>query len=404
MPLAFLGKSARHVCGGNLEKIQFSFADGGAFLARLRKHGVLSHKRSYLSHRILLAFLITWFPLLILSALRGVALGTKVRIPFLFDLIQHARFLVALPIALWAETYISPKFESVLNRFIDANLVSDGEISRFGKAISRANSLKGSVVAEILIFVLAYLYISLGLHRAVPPELTIWNQSEKFSGSLMLLWYLWVSLPVFTFVWLRWVWRTLIWAYLLFRISRLKLRLTATHPDHAGGLAFVSVGQRRFAVLVLATSALVSASIAEEILFSGASLRSYEPELTAFFLVCILVVMGPLLVFTPLMIQAKLRDWGKYGVLAAEYTQAFDNKWIQGKNPAHDALLGSSDIQSLADLKNSYEGISQMRVLLPDRQTIVVLLIAYILPLVPLLATVIPLRQILSEMLKLLMK
>jgi hypothetical protein len=220
----------------------------------------------------------------------------------------------------------------------------------------------------------------------------------------MLLWYLWVSLPVFTFVWLRWVWRTLIWAYLLFRISRLKLRLTATHPDHAGGLAFVSVGQRRFAVLVLATSALVSASIAEEILFSGASLRSYEPELTAFFLVCILVVMGPLLVFTPLMIQAKLRDWGKYGVLAAEYTQAFDNKWIQGKNPAHDALLGSSDIQSLADLKNSYEGISQMRVLLPDRQTIVVLLIAYILPLVPLLATVIPLRQILSEMLKLLMK
>jgi hypothetical protein len=155
---------------------------------------------------------------------------------------------------------------------------------------------------------------------------------------------------------------------------------------------------------VFAISCLLSASIAEEILFKGASLRSYEPELTAFFFVCILVVMGPLIVFTPHMIQAKLRDWGKYGILAAKYTQEFDDKWIQKKSPLHETLLGSSDIQSLADMKNSYEGISQMRVLLPDRQTIVVLLIAYVLPLTPLLTTIIPLRSILSELFKLLMK
>jgi hypothetical protein len=149
---------------------------------------------------------------------------------------------------------------------------------------------------------------------------------------------------------------------------------------------------------------MVSASIAEEILFGGAKLRSFEPELTAFFIVCLILVMGPLIVFTPPMIRAKLRDWGSYGILAAAYTQEFDNKWIQGNKPAREGLLGSSDIQSLADMKNSYEGISQMRVLLPDRQTIMVLLLAYILPIAPLLATVIPLRQILSELLKLLMK
>jgi hypothetical protein len=160
----------------------------------------------------------------------------------------------------------------------------------------------------------------------------------------------------------------------------------------------------RFAVLVLAISALLSASVAQEILFGGASLRTFEAELTAFFVVCVLFVMGPLIVFSPHMIQAKLRDWGTYGVLAASYTRRFDDKWIQGKNPAQEELLGSQDIQALADLQNGYEGISQMRVLLPDRQTIVVLLIAYVLPLTPLLLTVIPLRQILSELAKLLMK
>jgi hypothetical protein len=211
-------------------------------------------------------------------------------------------------------------------------------------------------------------------------------------------------MPIFIFAWLRWVWRLIIWAFLLFRISRLKLRLTATHPDHAGGLAFVSVGQRRFAVLVLAVSTLLSTSIAEEIFFKGATLRTFEPEIVAFFVACVAAITGPLIVFSPLMIQAKLRDWGKYGVLAANYTQAFDDKWVQRENFSREELLGSSDIQSLADLKNSYEGISQMRVLLPDRQTILVLLIAYVLPLAPLLATVIPLRQIVTELLKLLTK
>jgi hypothetical protein len=323
-------------------------------------------------------------------------------------LIQHARFLVALPIAIWAEGYISAKFESVLNRFITANMVSGQDIPRLEKAISRAHSLKDSVLAEVLILALAYLYITLSLHRSLSPGLMSWHQLGARTGSEMLIWYQWVSMPIFTFTWLRWVWRQMIWTYLLFQISRLRLRLIATHPDHAGGLAFVSVGQRRFAVLIFATSALVSASIAEEILFGGASLRTFEPELTAFFIVCILVVMGPLIVFTPHLIQAKLRDWSEYGILAAIYTQAFDDKWIQNNKSPHqqsrEGLLGSPDIQSLADMKNSYEGVSQMRVLLPDRQTIVVLMLAYVLPIAPLLVTVIPLRQILSELFKLLAK
>jgi hypothetical protein len=177
-----------------------------------------------------------------------------------------------------------------------------------------------------------------------------------------------------------------------------------THPDHAGGLAFLSVGQRRFAVLVFAISAIASTSIAEEILFEGVKLSSFESELTTFFCVCVVIVMGPLIVFSPQLIQAKVRDWGTYGILAATYTQKFDDKWIKKKGPPQEEILGNQDFQALADLKNGYEGIGQMRVFLPDRQTIIVLLIAYALPILPLLTTVIPLRQILSQLFKLLMK
>ena len=182
------------------------------------------------------------------------------------------------------------------------------------------------------------------------------------------------------------------WAYLLFRISRLELRLVATHPDRVGGLNFVHVGMRRFSVLVFAISSILCASIGEEILFNGASLNSYELELALFFLICLAVILGPLMVFTPILIRSKLKYWSEYGPLASTYVQGFDEKWVLQTGYSHQNLLGSPDIQSLADLRNSYAGITEMRTLLPNQTTVGIFAIAYVLPALPLLASVISLQ------------
>jgi len=333
------------------------------------------------------------------------AVGTRVRIPFLYDVIQHVRFLVVLPIAILAESYISPRFTSVLNRFLRARIVSDEDVQRFMQAISRATAIKNSVLAEVLIVALAYLYMLFRLERSLPAELTTWNNpgsAMAASSAPVEFWYLWVSMPLFTFFWIRWIWRQGVWASLLFKISRLDLRVTSTHGDHAGGLAFVAVGQRRFALLVFAIGSVISASIGEEVLFAGASVSAFESEVVALFLICIAIVMGPLMPFTAPLIRAKLRDFGTYWTLSSEYAQDFDDKWIAAKGRRRGLILGSADVQSLSDMKNSYEGISDMRTILPDRRSISVLLIAYLLPLVPLIATVMPLRQIVIQLFKLL--
>lgn len=390
-----------------MEKIEFSLAEGGALVNQLRKLGLLGENQPSMAFRVGLAVSMTWFPLLILTASQGLAFGKKVQVPFLLDLIQHARFLVALPIAIRAERYISTRFEKVLNRFIENEIISGEEVPRYKKAISRAKSLKDSAVVEIVIFVLIYLYPLLGLERNLSPGLSTWNHlgsALAVPNTAAERWFVWVSMPIFLFVWFRWVWRQCVWAFLLLRISRLRLRLHSPHPDLAGGLGFVSVGHRRYAALVFAISSIACASIGEEMLFAGTSLRTYELELAAFFVVCVLVVMGPLIVFSPPMIRAKLRDWGTYGALSARYVHGFDDKWIQGRNPSHEKLLGTPDIQSLSDLRNSFEGVSKMRTVLPDPQTIFILLLAYLLPASPLLATVIPLRQITSELFKLFLK
>ena len=93
-------------------------------------------------------------------------------------------------------------------------------------------------------------------------------------------------------------------------------------------------------MLVFAVSSILCASIGEEILFDGASLGSYELELALFFLICLGVILGPLMVFTPILTWSKLKYWGSYGPLASSYVQGFDEKWILQTGYSRESLLG----------------------------------------------------------------
>ncbi len=386
--------------------VEFSLAGGSVLLKRLQRSGLLGWVPQNLKNQIVLVVLIAWLPLLVLTALNGVALGNKVRIPFLLDLVQYARFMVALPCTIAMGAYINPRLEKVLNSFVNGGIVTRKDFSRFETIVARARTLTGSMTVELVLVGLVYTFTSLGLHRDISSNVSTWHHfvSSSFMSKATAGWFLWVSMPLLLFGWLLWMWRLAIWFYVLLRISRLDLRVVATHPDHVGGLNFVNVGVRRFSLLVFAVSSILSASIGDEILFNGASVRSFELELTLFFLICLVVTVGPLLVFTPTLVRAKLGYWGNYGPFAGKYVQSFDEKWIAHSDYAPESVLGTPDIQSLADLQHSYASISEMRAVLPNRMTIGIFVLSYVVPAIPLLMSVISLRSILSELYSLLLK
>jgi hypothetical protein len=390
----------------SLQKVEFSLADGSALIKRLRKLGFKWIPQN-LTCQIVLVALIAWAPLLIFTAHQGLAVGNKVQIPFLADLVQYARFLIALPCAIALGKFVNPRLTSVLNSFLRGGFVLSKDFTRFENAISQTSALASSLITELVILGLVYTYTALGLYRDVSTSISSWKHPHHgalIGETVADWWFHWVSMPLFLFGLFLWVWRLGLWAYLLLRISRLELRVAATHPDGAGGLNFVHVGMRRFSVLVFAISSILCASIGEEILFNGASLRSYELELASFFFICLVVILGPLMVFTPVLMRSKLDYWGRYGPLASSYVQRFDEKWALQAGYSRQDLLGSPDIQSLADLRHSYTGITEMRTLLPSRTTIGIFAIAYIVPALPLLTSVISLRRIVSEFYTLLLK
>ncbi|WER50616.1 hypothetical protein CupriaWKF_30025 [Cupriavidus sp. WKF15] len=97
-------------------------------------------------------------------------------------------------------------------------------------------------------------------------------------------------------------------------------------------------------------------------------------------------------------IQAKRKGLNEYGTLAERYVREFDTKWLRGGASADEPLVGSSDIQSLADLGNSFEVVRGMRLAPITRDAIVQLAAAVLIPVMPLALTMMPLEELLKRL------
>jgi hypothetical protein len=212
------------------------------------------------------------------------------------------------------------------------------------------------------------------------------------------MWYSYVSMPLFQFLLMRWYFRIFIWIRFLWQVSRIDLSLVPTHPDRVGGLGFLSNTAYAFTPLAVAHGGLVAGYIANRIFYLGALLPQFKIEIAALVVVLLSIVFGPFLVFTPQLAEAKRTGNREYGTLAERYVREFDAKWLRGGAPPEEPLVGSGDIQSLADLSNSFEVVRTMGIAPVTKQAIVQLVAAALAPIVPLALTMMPLEELLKKL------
>ena len=213
------------------------------------------------------------------------------------------------------------------------------------------------------------------------------------------MWYGYISLPIFQFLLLRWYFRLFIWMRFLWNVSRIELSLIPIHPDRLGGLGFLSKTAYAFALLATAHGTLLAGQIANRIFYLGAGLLEYKAEIAVVVVFMLAMVVGPLLVFAPQLARAKRTGMREYGTLAERYVREFDAKWLRGGAPASEALVGSADIQSLADLGTAYGVVRTMRLVPVTKDLIVQIAVATLVPIVPLALTLMPLEELLKRLL-----
>jgi hypothetical protein len=89
-----------------------------------------------------------------------------------------------------------------------------------------------------------------------------------------------------------------------------------------------------------------------------------------------------------------------YGLLAQRYVESFEQKWVVRDPAPSDELLGSGDIQSLADLGNSYAMVREMRPVPFGLEDIARLAAATAAPLLPLLLTIFSPEELILRIIK----
>jgi hypothetical protein len=345
---------------------------------------------------------LTWLPLLAFSLIEGLALGGA-RIPFLYDIATHVRFLVAVPILVLAEIPIGRRLRAVAKHFLNAGLVSEGEQKQFASSVVGTALFKDSRLAAIALLALAYITTYVALSKTSLQSGSTWFAPSASVGfSPVGYYYAFVALPIFMYLTYRWAYRMVLWTRFLWQVSNLDLLLTPTHPDGAGGLGFLGKGSIPFGIILFPLSSVVSAAIASRILFGGATLEPFEFIYAAIIVLAVIVFAGPLMVFAPKLLSLKQDGLLRYGTLACQYTRAFDSKWADRMSTSEEPLLGTADIQSLADLGNSYELIRKMRVVPITWSDFIVMALPGVIPALPLAATVMPVSEILKEILSLL--
>lgn len=385
------------------ETQDFSLVLGGPLFQLLRRSHLSGDALELMRQRIVVIALLAWLPLLALAALEGQALGGRAAIPFLLDVDVHVRFLVTLPLLIVAELVVHQRMRLVVPQFLERNLIPASALPRFDAAIASAFRLRNSVLAEVLLIAFVYIIGVLLLWRHYVALTTVtWYAMPTAEGlklSVTGLWYAYVSLPIFQFLLVRWYYRMFIWIRFLWQVSRIQLSLIPTHPDRVGGLGFLPNAVFAFMPLAVAHGALLAGLIANRIFYVGAALPDFKVEIAvlAVFLLCL--VLGPLLVFSPQLAQAKRIGNREYGALAERYVREFDAKWLRGGAPADAPLIGSGDIQSLADLANSFEVVRTMRIAPITRDALIRLVVATLAPVVPLALTMMPLEELLRKLL-----
>jgi len=384
------------------EEHDFSLVLGGPLYQLFRKAHLEDEGFGFPYRRILIVEMIAWLPLLVLVVVSVLSGRSGAFHSFCRDIEVHVRFLVALPVLILAEILVHLRLRPVVHRFVERRLVTAKDMPRFDEAIHSAVRLRNSHIVEIGLLVLVYTFGLWLWNSRADVTYGTWylNLGNRWNLTPAGYWYVFVSIPIVQFVLLRWYLRLFIWFRFLWQVSRLNLHLVPSHPDKCAGLAFLGRSLYAYGPLLFAQGAMLAGVVANRVLYGGRPLVAFKMQIAGFVVFFVLAVLCPLFMFTPKMGRAKREGLAVYGQMGSDYVDEFERKWVG--HSEEDEFLGSGDIQSLADLGNSYSVVSDMRVLPVKLNDIVRLAMATAAPFVPLLLTVFSFEELVTRLVKIL--
>ena len=389
----------------NKEIGNFFVACGGPFYELQRKLGLLREDAFHAKPRAVMLVALTWGVPLVLSLITGDAYGPFADKPFLLDAGAWARYFIAVGLFILMEKQIEERLNMHLAQFTRAPLLAPESFEAAAGSVTRALKRRDAIHAEIICIIIAIILTLLMWLRLLHQETSFWAVNILQDGNSLTLagwWAVAASSPIFWFLLLRWLWRIAVWSMLLRELAGLELRLVATHPDGHGGLTFLGQYPNAFTMFVFAISCVVGAAIAHELMDHTLAMATYGYLMAGWLLIIVMLFAYPLTAFHKPLTDLKERTLLLCSSQATRHHRAAERELL-GKNisAAGDAELASA--KEIPDPSKTLTSVLKLSTFLVNREGLLPVSGAALLPLVIAGATQLPLKEIFKVMKRLLL-
>ena len=365
----------------------FSISEGGPVHSALVKMRLHKNQK-----KIMLVFLcITWLPLVIITAIEG-TLYSGVQLPFLKDIAMQMRLLVALPVLLLIRFIIDGKVID-LEKYFFNTLMSDNEqrLILF-KIFTRTRKLANSILAEIIMLLMVIAttisFVKTGVFSGIQSGTESWMGIAS-EGTLTLSaagkWVVFISIPVFQFLFLRWIWRYIVWVLHLSSISKARLNLQPTHPDRAGGLGIIVHTQKYFSLVFVSLSTVISGEMCAQLIRNPDSFSIVRGEVIGYIIICLFLLLLPMVFFTGKLMKTKHEGLLEHSNLGVLMSSKFDEEWINDKAIEKRVAERSVDTSMLHDYSGVYKSLEELRPVPITYKDVISMAAILFIPYIPLL-------------------
>jgi hypothetical protein len=206
--------------------------------------------------------------------------------------------------------------------------------------------------------------------------------------------------PVFATLLLVWLWRLVVCVVLLWRIFRLDLHLVPTHPDRAGGLGFLEDFPIIFSPVIFASSAVLASRWGHDVFYHEVDVYSFAIPLAVYVSAMLILFLGPLVMFIRRLHHFKRRGVREYGTLVGQHGRLVRRRWIAHEQVPEAPLLQAAELGPVIDTVSMYEVVEQIRPAPIGKQSLLAVLLPALIPMLPVVAIQIPLKEVLVGLLK----
>lgn len=371
---------------------------------RMRVLGKNSKTRPVAAFLIILV--VAYLPVLLLSFLDG-TWHRIAGISFLGDYGVQFRFLIAVPLLIFSRPIINVATSVTCVHIHDVLLEKDDREKIFLSALEKIRNINDAPVSRFIMFIIVIaitvLVYYFSTHSAALLSVAGWH-GKTVAGELIVskayLWYTLVSMSIFRFILLRWLWSYCCWVWLLLKVSKCRLKLTPHHSDKACGLNLLVFPQSRFNLFFVALSITSVGIHINNIYYLHAAIDPIKIQVAILLAISFIMLLGPYLFFSSKLFKAKRDVHVSQAKKSHQLSEDYDRVWIQT------SVTGLNDEDKpdpsvMIDYNSTYEISEKIRPFAFNLQDVIQLAVPIVLAHLPILLTRMSVKELLQIVLRL---